>query len=113
MLLDQRCPAQECSESAANLLVASKLRQILNIRSSRKKEVKDYALIASQSKLGLSAKSFDKYQIAKFAWCLTGSGHYLKHSIQLLDKITDTDIFLSMAAEEVLPMYGYRLDECK
>ena len=46
---------------------------------------------------------------SKFAWCLTGSGHYLKESIQLLDKMPDTDIFLSKAAEEVLPMYGLSL----
>lgn len=54
-----------------------------------------------------------KNQNSKFAWCLTGSGHYLKESIQLLDKMPDTDIFLSKAAEEVLPMYGYRLDDIK
>ena len=36
-----------------------------------------------------------KNQNSKFAWCLTGSGHYLKESIQLLDKMPDTDIFLS------------------
>ena len=54
-----------------------------------------------------------KDQNSKFAWCLTGSGHYLKESIQLLDKMPDTDIFLSKAAEEVLPMYGYRLDDIK
>ena len=49
----------------------------------------------------------------KFAWCLTGSGHYLKESLQLLDKMPETDIFLSKAAEEVLPMYGYPLDFIK
>ena len=54
-----------------------------------------------------------KNQNSKFAWCLTGSGHYLKESMQLLDKMPDTDIFLSKAAEEVLPMYGYRLDDIK
>ena len=34
-----------------------------------------------------------KTQKSKFAWCLTGSGHYLKESVQLLDKMPDTDIF--------------------
>ena len=50
---------------------------------------------------------------AKFAWCLTGSGHYLKESVKLLGRMPNTDLFLSKAAEEVLPMYGYRLNEMK
>ena len=47
----------------------------------------------------------------KFAWCLTGSGHYLKESLQLLDKMPETDIFLSKAAEEDNPASDGIFDE--
>ena len=64
------------------------------------------AMGSGERDLGAEAKS-------KFAWCLTGSGHYLKESLLILDKMPETDIFLSKAAEEVLPMYGYQLDKIK
>ena len=49
----------------------------------------------------------------RFAWAITGSGHYLDESIQLLEKMPHTDLFLSPAAEEVLPMYGYNLESLR
>ena len=50
---------------------------------------------------------------SRFAWTITGSGHYLDESIQLLEKMPNTDLFLSPAAEEVLPMYGYNLENLR
>jgi flavoprotein len=42
------------------------------------------------------------------AWGITGAGHLLQECINLileLDKVYGVDVFLSRAAEEVLPMY--------
>jgi flavoprotein len=50
---------------------------------------------------------------ARFAWCITGSGHYLEESIALAARLPALDLFLSDAAEEVLPLYKMRLDELK
>ncbi|MEY2689403.1 MAG: hypothetical protein RL375_3602 [Pseudomonadota bacterium] len=50
---------------------------------------------------------------ARFAWTVTGSGHELEPSLALAARLPDCDLFLSAAAEEVLPMYGHTLDELK
>lgn len=50
---------------------------------------------------------------SRFAWCITGSGHYLEESIALAARLPALDLFLSDAAEEVLPLYKLRLDELK
>ena len=52
-------------------------------------------------------------QRLRFAWCITGSGHYLEESIALAAKLPALDLFLSDAAEEVLPIYKLRLDDLK
>jgi dihydromethanopterin reductase (acceptor) len=44
---------------------------------------------------------------ARFAWCVTGSGHMLEESIALALALPDVDLFLSAAGEEVLPLYGW------
>ncbi|GAP37716.1 archaeal flavoprotein [Piscinibacter sakaiensis] len=46
----------------------------------------------------------------RFAWAVTGSGHELEESLALAARLPDVDLFLSAAAEEVLPMYGRRLE---
>ena len=38
----------------------------------------------------------------RIAWCITGSGHYLKESIEAMKKNNNVDLFLSKAGEEVL-----------
>ena len=48
-----------------------------------------------------------KYESARFAWALTGSGHFLEECVDLLMEIGNTDVFLSRAVEEVLIMYKY------
>ena len=50
---------------------------------------------------------------SRFAWCITGSGHFLEESIALAARLPALDLFLSDAAEEVLPLYKLRLDELK
>jgi hypothetical protein len=50
---------------------------------------------------------------SRFAWCITGSGHYLDEAIALAARLPGLDLFLSDAAEEVLPIYQYRLDQLK
>ncbi len=46
----------------------------------------------------------------RLAWALTGSGHYLRECLDLLDELENVDLFLSAAAAEILTMYGYSLD---
>jgi len=45
----------------------------------------------------------------RYAWVLTGSGHYLRESLQIATTLAQVDCFLTSAAEEVLPMYGWSL----
>ena len=45
----------------------------------------------------------------RIAWCITGSGHYLKESIDLMLTFENVDLYLSKAGEEVLKWYDYDL----
>ena len=47
----------------------------------------------------------------RIAWGITGSGHYLKESIEIINKIDNVDLFLSKAGEDVLKWYDYSLDD--
>ena len=49
----------------------------------------------------------------RIAWCITGSGHYLKESIDIMNQIKNIDLFLSKAGEEGLKWYNYELDDFK
>jgi dihydromethanopterin reductase (acceptor) len=51
----------------------------------------------------------------KLAWAITGSGHYLRESLAILQTIENVDIFLSKAAAEIIKQYGFQtqLDACK
>ena len=51
--------------------------------------------------------------IKRIAWCITGSGHYLKESIEIMLTLNNVDLFLSKAGEEVLKWYNYDLDDFK
>jgi dihydromethanopterin reductase (acceptor) len=42
---------------------------------------------------------------SRFAWCITGSGHFLDESLALAQRLPRLDLFLSDAAEEVLAIY--------
>lgn len=49
----------------------------------------------------------------RVAWVLTGSGHYLKECMEIVQGLPGVDLFLSEAAAEVLKMYGYDLASFK
>lgn len=49
----------------------------------------------------------------RFAWCVTGSGHGLDEAIALASRLPHVDLYLSAAAEEVLPQYGHTMDLLK
>jgi len=44
---------------------------------------------------------------------VTGSGHGLEECLALAARLPQVDLFLSAAAEEVLPLYGLHMDELK
>jgi flavoprotein len=50
---------------------------------------------------------------SRFAWCVTGSGHFLEESIAIAERLPGVDLFLSAAAEEVLPLYKLLIDRLK
>ena len=49
----------------------------------------------------------------RIAWCITGSGHYLRESIDIMLNLNNVDLFLSKAGEEVLKWYDYDLKDFK
>ncbi len=44
----------------------------------------------------------------RLAWAITGSGHYLRESLHILEAIKYVDIFLSKAATEIIKQYGFQ-----
>lgn len=46
----------------------------------------------------------------RWAWVLTGSGHFFTESFALIHQLEHCDIFVSKAANEVLRMYKLKLD---
>ena len=50
---------------------------------------------------------------SRFAWCITGSGHFLDESIALATRLPQLDLFLSDAAEEVLSIYKLQLEDLR
>jgi flavoprotein len=49
-----------------------------------------------------------KHEKQRLAWALTGSGHFLKESLDIINQLEDVDLFLSKAAAEILQQYGYK-----
>jgi len=47
-------------------------------------------------------------QEQRMAWALTGSGHYLRECIDIINGLENVDLFLSKAAAEILQQYGYQ-----
>lgn len=43
----------------------------------------------------------------RLAWAITGSGHYLRECLDILDQLENVDLFLSKAAAEIIKQYGY------
>jgi flavoprotein len=50
---------------------------------------------------------------SRFAWCITGSGHFLDEALDIATRLPALDLFLSDAAEEVLPIYHMPLDDLR
>lgn len=44
----------------------------------------------------------------RLAWAITGSGHYLRESLQILASVKEVDVFLSKAAAEIIKQYGFQ-----
>ena len=44
----------------------------------------------------------------RLAWAITGSGHYLRESLEILQGLENVDIFLSKAAAEIIQQYGFQ-----
>ncbi|HEY8354621.1 MAG TPA: flavoprotein [Methylophilaceae bacterium] len=44
----------------------------------------------------------------RLAWALTGSGHYLRECLDIINGLEQVDLFLSRAAAEILQQYGYK-----
>jgi dihydromethanopterin reductase (acceptor) len=44
----------------------------------------------------------------RLAWAITGSGHYLRESLAILQTLENVDIFLSKAAAEIIKQYGFQ-----
>jgi len=49
----------------------------------------------------------------RLAWALTGSGHYLLECLGAALTLPAVDFFLTRAAEEVLPMYGWSVERLR
>ncbi|MBC7732775.1 MAG: dihydromethanopterin reductase, partial [Bacteriovorax sp.] len=50
---------------------------------------------------------------SRFAWCVTGSGHFLDESMALAARLPNVDLFLSAAGEEVLEIYKLPVESLK
>ncbi|MBV8456837.1 MAG: flavoprotein [Acetobacteraceae bacterium] len=46
----------------------------------------------------------------RWAWALTGSGHFLNEALELMRTVQYLDLFVSRAADEVVRMYKSRLE---
>lgn len=51
-----------------------------------------------------------KLHTPRWAWVLTGSGHFFTESFALIRQVEHCDVFISKAASEVLRMYKLKLD---
>jgi dihydromethanopterin reductase (acceptor) len=49
-----------------------------------------------------------KSEKQRLAWAITGSGHYLRESLAILQTFENVDIFLSKAAAEIIKQYGFQ-----
>jgi flavoprotein len=51
-----------------------------------------------------------KLKTPRWAWALTGSGHFFKECLDLIRGLDEVDLFVTRAATEVLRMYRQELD---
>ena len=50
-----------------------------------------------------------KAAAARFAWALTGSGHFFTECLDMIASLSEVDLFVSKAAAEVVRMYRQRI----
>lgn len=62
---------------------------------------------------GDEAQAEDCEPRSRFAWCVTGSGHFLDESMALAARLPKVDLFLSAAGEEVLEIYKLHIEALK
>ena len=67
------------------------------------------ALVADEADATLPAAA----PRSRLAWCITGSGHFLEESLAIAARCPAVDLFLSAAAEEVLPIYKLQIEALK
>lgn len=60
------------------------------------------------SDAGLIVMKVGDYMNQRLAWAITGSGHYLRESLAILQTLKDVDVFLSRAAAEIIQQYGFQ-----
>jgi dihydromethanopterin reductase (acceptor) len=63
--------------------------------------------------VGGEVLAVDAKSRSRFAWCVTGSGHFLDESMVLAARLPNVDLFLSAAAEEVLEIYKVPIEDLK
>ncbi len=49
----------------------------------------------------------------RIAWAITGSGHFIEECLEYAMTLDRIDLYISPAGEEVLKMYGIKLDEVR
>ena len=49
----------------------------------------------------------------RLAWAITGSGHYIEECLDFLMTLEQVDVYISQAGEEVLKMYGIKLEDIR
>src|SRR5690606_21623881 len=59
---------------------------------------------------GRSCLDMARLHTPRWAWVLTGSGHFFTESFDLIHGLEHCDIFVTSAANEVLRMYKLKLD---
>ena len=47
-------------------------------------------------------------KVQRLAWAITGSGHFLRESLAILQTLENVDVFLSKAAAEIIKQYGFQ-----
>lgn len=69
--------------------------------------------VAGAQPLATGGTAGESARRSRFAWALTGSGHFLDECVALALRLPACDLFLSAAAEEILPMYAREIDALK
>ena len=89
----------------------SRFRILSKSDPARHGQVRSAAAAADAS--GDEALPEDPKPRSRFAWCVTGSGHFLDEAMALAARLPNVDLFLSAAGEEVLEIYKLHIEDLK